>query len=171
MVKKSTRGGKREGAGRPVGEEGRAVTIVASVPESLAVGLDERQPEAMHGFGVVRMVLEIIGERNGLGDLDRAAQDAGDRGDAPIADAGTSRHSFAGVEQRERGDAKNDNRRGGDKPERYEIEEPAHGSPNPACICASLNRQSPDSGSLRDQDRPFGRLEQRQIAHRVRAEA
>ena len=32
----------------------------------------------------------------------------------------------------------------------------------------SISRHSPDSGSLRDQDRPFGRLEQRQIAHRVR---
>src|SRR5271156_3136795 len=31
-----------------------------------------------------------------------------------------------------------------------------------------LNRHSPDSGSLRDQDRPSGRFEQRQIAHRVR---
>ena len=31
-----------------------------------------------------------------------------------------------------------------------------------------FSRHSPDSGSLRDQDRPFGRLEQRQIAHRVR---
>jgi hypothetical protein len=44
---------------------------------------------------------------------------------APIADAGTSRHSFAGIAQTERGDAKNDDGHGGDKPERYEIEERA----------------------------------------------
>jgi hypothetical protein len=40
MAKKSTRGGKREGAGRPVGEEGRAVTVVATVPETLVVSMD-----------------------------------------------------------------------------------------------------------------------------------
>jgi hypothetical protein len=48
-------------------------------------------------------------------------KDTGMRGfnfNAPIADAGTSRHSFAGIQQSERGDAKNDNGRGGDKPER-----------------------------------------------------
>ena len=59
-------------------------------------------------------------------------KDTGMRGfnfNAPIADAGTSRHSFAGIQQSERGDAKNDNGRGGDKPERYEIEERAQGSP------------------------------------------
>ena len=41
MAKKSTRGGKREGAGRPIGEEGRAVTVVATVPETLVISLDD----------------------------------------------------------------------------------------------------------------------------------
>ena len=58
MAKKSTRGGKREGAGRPVGEEGRAVTIVASVPESLATGLDERAQA--EGWSRSRAVAEAI---------------------------------------------------------------------------------------------------------------
>jgi hypothetical protein len=58
MVKKSTRGGKREGAGRPVGEEGRAVTVVASVPESLVAGLDERAQA--EGWSRSRAVTEAI---------------------------------------------------------------------------------------------------------------
>lgn len=42
MGKKKTtgRGGIREGAGRPVGKEGKAVVVAASVPESLAERLD-----------------------------------------------------------------------------------------------------------------------------------
>jgi|tagenome__1003787_1003787.scaffolds.fasta_scaffold20131244_2 hypothetical protein len=58
MAKKSKRGGKREGAGRPVNEEGRAVTIVASVPESLAAGLDERAQA--EGWSRSRAVAESI---------------------------------------------------------------------------------------------------------------
>ena len=58
MAKKSTRGGKRKGAGRPVGEEGRAVTIVASVPETLATGLDERAHK--EGWSRSRAVTEAI---------------------------------------------------------------------------------------------------------------
>jgi hypothetical protein len=40
MGKKLQHGGKRPGAGRPVSPEGRAVTVVASVPESLVDRLD-----------------------------------------------------------------------------------------------------------------------------------
>jgi hypothetical protein len=41
MAKKAAkRGGKREGAGRPVSAEGRAVTVVATVPETLVASLD-----------------------------------------------------------------------------------------------------------------------------------
>jgi post-segregation antitoxin (ccd killing protein) len=58
MAKKSTRGGKREGAGRPVGEEGRAVTIVASVPETLVDGLDERAHA--EGWNRSRAITEAI---------------------------------------------------------------------------------------------------------------
>jgi hypothetical protein len=38
--KKAVRGGKRPGAGRPVSEEGRAVTVVVTVPETLVASLD-----------------------------------------------------------------------------------------------------------------------------------
>ncbi len=58
MVKKSTRGGKREGAGRPIGEEGRAITIVASVPETLVAGLDERSQT--EGWSRSKAVTEAI---------------------------------------------------------------------------------------------------------------
>jgi hypothetical protein len=58
MAKKAKRGGAREGAGRPVSEEGRAVTIVASVPESLAASLDERA--AAEGWSRSRAVQEAI---------------------------------------------------------------------------------------------------------------
>jgi hypothetical protein len=58
MVKKSTRGGKREGAGRPVGEEGRAVTVVATVPETLVVSLDA--VAELNGWNRSRAVTEAI---------------------------------------------------------------------------------------------------------------
>jgi hypothetical protein len=38
--KKSTVGGAREGAGRPVGADGRAVVLTISVPQKLATELD-----------------------------------------------------------------------------------------------------------------------------------
>jgi hypothetical protein len=38
--KKASRGGARPGAGRKVSPEGKAVTVVATVPESLVEGLD-----------------------------------------------------------------------------------------------------------------------------------
>lgn len=38
--KTSARGGVREGAGRKVGDEGRAVAVSASVPEPLVASLD-----------------------------------------------------------------------------------------------------------------------------------
>jgi hypothetical protein len=43
MAKKKAHGGKREGAGRPLAykAEGRAVTVVASVPEVLVQRLDD----------------------------------------------------------------------------------------------------------------------------------
>jgi hypothetical protein len=56
--KKSGRGGAREGAGRPVGEEGPAVTVVASVPKSLVDGLDERAKA--EGWGRSKAVTEAI---------------------------------------------------------------------------------------------------------------
>jgi hypothetical protein len=40
MAKKKAWGGKRAGAGRPASPEGKAITVVASVPESLVTGLD-----------------------------------------------------------------------------------------------------------------------------------
>ena len=56
--KQSKRGGKREGAGRPVGDEGRAVTVVASVPETLVDGLDARAKQ--EGWSRSRAVTEAI---------------------------------------------------------------------------------------------------------------
>jgi hypothetical protein len=56
--KKSVRGGAREGAGRPVGEGGPTVTIVASVPESLAKGLDQRA--AAEGWSRSKAIQEAI---------------------------------------------------------------------------------------------------------------
>jgi metal-responsive CopG/Arc/MetJ family transcriptional regulator len=40
MAKKTQHGGARKGAGRPANPEGKAVTVVVSVPESLVTGLD-----------------------------------------------------------------------------------------------------------------------------------
>jgi metal-responsive CopG/Arc/MetJ family transcriptional regulator len=40
MAKKMQHGGARKGAGRPANPEGKAVTVVASVPESLVAALD-----------------------------------------------------------------------------------------------------------------------------------
>jgi hypothetical protein len=37
--KKKKRGGKREGAGRPVGEDGPATIVTASIPHTLVVDL------------------------------------------------------------------------------------------------------------------------------------
>lgn len=39
--KKAAHGGARKGAGRPPGADGPTVTVVATVPESLAAGLEE----------------------------------------------------------------------------------------------------------------------------------
>jgi hypothetical protein len=58
MAKKAKRGGAREGAGRPISEEGPAVTMVASVPESLAKGLDERA--AAEGWSRSKAIQEAI---------------------------------------------------------------------------------------------------------------
>jgi hypothetical protein len=41
MAKKKQHGGKREGAGRPTGPEGPAVTVAVSVPEALVAQLNE----------------------------------------------------------------------------------------------------------------------------------
>jgi hypothetical protein len=40
MVKKKQHGGKREGAGRPVGPDGPTMTIAATVPKRLVEALD-----------------------------------------------------------------------------------------------------------------------------------
>ena len=40
MAKKAQHGGKREGAGRPLKEDGKTVVIAASVPEDLATDVD-----------------------------------------------------------------------------------------------------------------------------------
>jgi hypothetical protein len=40
MGKKKQHGGKREGAGRPVGPDGPTKTVAATVPESLVEALD-----------------------------------------------------------------------------------------------------------------------------------
>jgi hypothetical protein len=58
MAKRSKRGGAREGAGRPVGEDGPAVTIVASVPKSLADEFDERAKS--NGWGRSKAIQEAI---------------------------------------------------------------------------------------------------------------
>jgi hypothetical protein len=58
MAKKAKRGGAREGAGRPVSEEGPAVTIVASVPKSLADEFDKRAKA--EGWGRSRAIQEAI---------------------------------------------------------------------------------------------------------------
>jgi hypothetical protein len=58
MAKKAKRGGAREGAGRPVSEAGPAVTIVVSVPKSLADGLDARAKA--EGWGRSKAVQEAI---------------------------------------------------------------------------------------------------------------
>jgi len=41
MAKKKAWGGRRAGAGRPANPEGKAVTVVVSVPKSLVTGLDD----------------------------------------------------------------------------------------------------------------------------------
>jgi metal-responsive CopG/Arc/MetJ family transcriptional regulator len=58
MAKKKAWGGARKGAGRPANPEGKAVTIVASVPESLAAGLDERAQA--EGWSRSKAVAEAI---------------------------------------------------------------------------------------------------------------
>ena len=37
--KKSGRGGKREGAGRPVGADGHVISITVCIPDSIVMGL------------------------------------------------------------------------------------------------------------------------------------
>ena len=58
MAKKLQHGGKRPGAGRPANPEGRAATIVASVPESLVAGLDARA--AAEGWSRSKAITEAI---------------------------------------------------------------------------------------------------------------
>jgi metal-responsive CopG/Arc/MetJ family transcriptional regulator len=58
MAKKKAWGGKRPGAGRPASPEGKAVTVVASVPESLVTGLDELSES--EGWNRSRAVTEAI---------------------------------------------------------------------------------------------------------------
>jgi hypothetical protein len=56
--KKAVHGGARPGAGRKPSEEGRAVTVVASVPESLVTRLDALAKS--EGWGRSRAVSEAI---------------------------------------------------------------------------------------------------------------
>jgi predicted transcriptional regulator len=60
MAKKKAvgRGGVREGAGRPASEEGKAVVVTASVPESLVERLDALAES--EGWGRSRAVTEAI---------------------------------------------------------------------------------------------------------------
>jgi hypothetical protein len=58
MAKKAQHGGARKGAGRPVNPEGQAVTVVASVPESLVDGLDSLAKA--EGWNRSRAVTEAI---------------------------------------------------------------------------------------------------------------
>jgi hypothetical protein len=41
MAKKSTVGGKREGAGRPIGPDGPTMLVAVTVPQSLMAKLDK----------------------------------------------------------------------------------------------------------------------------------
>lgn len=56
--KRPQRGGAREGAGRPVGPEGRTVTLAATVPESLVADL--KAHAAAEGWSVSKAVTEAI---------------------------------------------------------------------------------------------------------------
>jgi hypothetical protein len=60
MAKKKTHGGKRKGAGRPLAHEGegKAVPVVASVPEGLVRQLDE--VAGKEGWNRSRAVTEAI---------------------------------------------------------------------------------------------------------------
>jgi alkylated DNA nucleotide flippase Atl1 len=58
MAKKPSWGGKRAGAGRPSSPDGKAVTVVASVPEGLVESLDELAES--EGWGRSRAVTEAI---------------------------------------------------------------------------------------------------------------
>ena len=58
MAKKTQHGGARKGAGRPANPEGRAVTVVASVPETLVASLD--RVAQTEGWNRSRAVTEAI---------------------------------------------------------------------------------------------------------------
>ena len=59
MAKKAkSRGGMREGAGRPVGPDGPTVLVTATVPESLVNDL--KQLAADQGWSVSRTITEAI---------------------------------------------------------------------------------------------------------------
>jgi metal-responsive CopG/Arc/MetJ family transcriptional regulator len=55
---KTQRGGKREGAGRKTGPEGRAVVVAASIPETLVAQLDELA--ATKGWNRSKAVTEAV---------------------------------------------------------------------------------------------------------------
>jgi hypothetical protein len=56
--KKATRGGKREGAGRKAGPEGKSVVLAASVPSDLVERLDELREK--RGWNRSQAVTEAI---------------------------------------------------------------------------------------------------------------
>jgi hypothetical protein len=56
--KKPMHGGKREGAGRKAGPEGKAVVLAVSVPSELAEQLDERREK--EGWSRSQAVTEAI---------------------------------------------------------------------------------------------------------------
>jgi hypothetical protein len=58
MNNKKPRGGKRPGAGRPIGKDGPTIIVAASVPESLAADLDAYAKNA--GCSRSRAVTEAL---------------------------------------------------------------------------------------------------------------
>lgn len=58
MAKKKQHGGKREGSGRPVSPEGRAIMVSVSIPEGLVADLDALA--ASRGWGRSKAVTEAV---------------------------------------------------------------------------------------------------------------
>jgi hypothetical protein len=58
MAKKKSHGGKRAGAGRDIGPEGKAIVVAASVPSSLVERMDALAKK--RGWGRSEAVTEAI---------------------------------------------------------------------------------------------------------------
>lgn len=77
MAKKKQHGGKREGAGRPVGPDGPTTTIAATVPRSLIADLDAHAEQ--QGWNRSEAITQAI--RGLLGSPKRKAKGlSGERG-------------------------------------------------------------------------------------------